>query len=309
MSLPNVPLEDPNETLTPRSSTDSMVETRRTTRLARSQSSSSSDSDHVANAVADPTAIITFEDLQVGGRLSLPRISLEAYILGFLLGAGVVLSPYLLLLHRIPIWRTPFFLGMLSIFHFLEFYTYARWNVKNTKADSYLTLSNGRPYIFAMTLAFLETTITSLFFPGWQARWSHLPIQLVGLVLLVVGQWMRHSAIATAGASFNHIVQRRKRDDHVLVTWGPYAWCRHPSYFGFYWWAVGSQILIGNAISTPLFAFILWKFFWNRIPSKSANPAHTYSSPEVSTLPISQASLNSMRQRRTHNTREMMWAR
>jgi protein-S-isoprenylcysteine O-methyltransferase len=308
MSLPNINLEEPNEQSLPRLSSDNMVETRRTSRLTRSDSSSSSEDDAAA---ADETIAIRIEDLKQGGRLSLPRISLESYILGFLLGTGIALSPYLVLLHQSRVWRTPFFLGILSIFHFLEFYTYARWNVKNAKADSFLTLSNGRPYIFAMTFAFIETTVTSIFFPSWQAHWIHPSIKVVGFILLVSGQWMRHSAIRTAGSSFNHIVQRRKRSDHILVTWGPYTWCRHPSYFGFYWWAIGSQILLGNAISTPIFAFILWNFFWRRIPSKYTTP-QSMSSPSSPPSPNekgSQASPNTLRPRRRSKDREMVWAR
>jgi hypothetical protein len=90
------------------------------------------------------------------------------------------------------------------------------------------------------------------------------------VVLIVVGQLTRHWAIATAGTSFNHHVQHKRRSDHVVITWGPYAWWRHPSYFGFFWWALGTQILLGNALTTPLFAVVLWRFFFRRIPCECA---------------------------------------
>lgn len=279
-----------------------MAHNNRTASEAQSDSSSSSDD----NVTIEENPNVTLGDLKVGGKISLPRISLEAYILGFMLGFGVAISPYLITLYQSPLWRTAFFLSTLSIFHFLEFYTYARWNIKNAKADSYLTLSNGRPYIIAMTFALVETTTTSIFFPKWQARWSPIWIQVIGLVLLAGGQWMRHSAIATAGSSFNHIVQRQKRSDHVLVTWGPYAWCRHPSYFGFYWWAVGSQVVIGNAISTILFALIVWRFFWRRIPSKSQLLQST--SP-ITTVTDSVSESMSLKSRQANRRRrEMIWA-
>lgn len=40
---------------------------------------------------------------------------------------------------------------------------------------------------------------------------------------------------------------------------------RHPSYFGFYWWALGIQIMLLNPISFLAFALVLHKFFYGRI--------------------------------------------
>lgn len=41
---------------------------------------------------------------------------------------------------------------------------------------------------------------------------------------------------------------------------------RHPSYVGFYYWAVGTQLLLGNVLHTILFAIAAWMFFKRRIP-------------------------------------------
>jgi len=40
---------------------------------------------------------------------------------------------------------------------------------------------------------------------------------------------------------------------------------RHPSYAGFFAWALGTQILLGNPIGTVVFAVVLWRFFSQRI--------------------------------------------
>jgi protein-S-isoprenylcysteine O-methyltransferase len=208
-------------------------------------------------------------DLSPGGKISLVSISLEGFLLGNLTSLALCLTFYcLFVLTPLPFWRPPLFISILTFFHFCEFYTYARWNTKNTTAESYLTLSNGKPYIAAMTFAFVETLVTTIFFQSWQQKWSHPLVQILGIALLVVGQFARHSAIATAGTSFNHQVQRTRKDDHVLVTSGIYRYLRHPSYFGFYWWAIGTQLLLGNLLSTSLFAMVLWRFFFRRIPSK-----------------------------------------
>jgi protein-S-isoprenylcysteine O-methyltransferase len=43
---------------------------------------------------------------------------------------------------------------------------------------------------------------------------------------------------------------------------------RHPSYCGFFYWAVLTQALLGNVASTIAFVFILGNFFVNRIKGK-----------------------------------------
>lgn len=72
-----------------------------------------------------------------------------------------------------------------------------------------------------------------------------------------------------AGTNFNHTPQKTKREGHVLVTSGVYAYLRHPSYCAFFWWAVGTQILVGNKASLLGFVFVLWNFFKRRIRGES----------------------------------------
>jgi protein-S-isoprenylcysteine O-methyltransferase len=210
----------------------------------------------------------TLKDLEPGGKLALSSISAEGFILGNLTSLGLALSFYFLVVSPSNLWRPSLFVSVLGIFHFFEFYTYARWNTKHTTAESYLTLTNGKAYIAAMAFAFSESVICSLFFPDWQQNWSHPVVQVIGGILVAVGQWARHSAIATAGTSFHHQVQRHLKDDHVLITNGIYHYLRHPSYFGFYWWAIGTQLLLANIFSTPIFSIVLWRFFFIRIPGK-----------------------------------------
>jgi len=45
-----------------------------------------------------------------------------------------------------------------------------------------------------------------------------------------------------------------------------YQYLRHPSYFGFYYWSIGTQLVLGNFISAILFAIASWMFFHRRIP-------------------------------------------
>jgi steroid 5-alpha reductase family enzyme len=60
-------------------------------------------------------------------------------------------------------------------------------------------------------------------------------------------------------------VQSRKNEGHELVTTGLYAFFRHPSYFGFFWWGIGTQILLGNSVCFVGYTGVLWYFFMKRI--------------------------------------------
>jgi protein-S-isoprenylcysteine O-methyltransferase len=69
----------------------------------------------------------------------------------------------------------------------------------------------------------------------------------------------------TCGECFNHYIQRDKKENHVLVTHGIYSILRHPSYVGFYYWALGTQLVLCNPISTVLYGMAAWTFFRYRI--------------------------------------------
>lgn len=202
-----------------------------------------------------------------GGVRSLSTIAFYAFALGTTLGACLFAGLYLAY-HENSIWRLPIFLASLSVFHFLEFYTTSRWATVNAKVSSYLLFSNGAAYNIAHASAMAEIIISSVFFPQWQTKLCNKYTIAAGLFLVILGQAVRSTAMAQAGRSFNHIPQRRKREDHVLVTSGIYAWSRHPSYFGYYWFAVGTQIMVGNKICAIIYAIVLWVFFKRRIPGK-----------------------------------------
>ena len=70
-----------------------------------------------------------------------------------------------------------------------------------------------------------------------------------------------------AGSNFNHLIQSKKKQGHVLVTGGIYKHLRHPSYFGFFWWGLGTQVVLGNTVCLVGYAVVLWRFFRRRIES------------------------------------------
>jgi protein-S-isoprenylcysteine O-methyltransferase len=49
------------------------------------------------------------------------------------------------------------------------------------------------------------------------------------------------------------------------VTYGVYRYIRHPGYFGFFVFALGTQTMLQNPVTIVVFAVVLWRFFSERI--------------------------------------------
>ncbi|KAF2219044.1 protein-S-isoprenylcysteine O-methyltransferase [Elsinoe ampelina] len=199
-----------------------------------------------------------------GGTRALDGIALHAFALGIVLSTSIVIAGCLAWNGQ-QIWRLPQFIATLAIFHFLEFYTTARWNTTTAKVSSFLLFSNGTAYNIAHSCAMFEIIVTSLLAPSWQARFSAWYSMLFAAFLVFLGQSVRSVAMAQAGTNFNHIPVKERVEGHRLVTWGVYKHFRHPSYFGFFWWAVGTQLFVGNLFCTIAYAVVLWRFFDSRI--------------------------------------------
>jgi protein-S-isoprenylcysteine O-methyltransferase len=205
-----------------------------------------------------------------GGDRSLSGIAIRGFLLGVCGTVGFTLCA-VLAYYESRLWRPCFFVGTLCVFHFLEFYITAEYNTPLAYIASFL-LTNGDRYRQAHTMALVETVITSYFFPTWQSRVNSPPIIALGLIMVAVGQAVRSIAMKQAGTNFNHQVQSRKNEGHELVTTGLYSYLRHPSYFGFFWWGLGTQVILGNTVSFVVYAGVLWYFFYKRITRTSFTP-------------------------------------
>ncbi len=209
---------------------------------------------------------------------SLEGIALRAFCLGASVAFSAVSTVLILRLTTSPLWRLPFFAGTLSVFHYLEFLITARYNMPQATVAAFLLTANWPGYAIAHTAASLECLFTRLLFPGWTwaPPYTGHAVLLLGLVLVAAGQLIRSTAMIQAGESFNHVVQHRRRDGHTLVTTGIYATLRHPSYFGFFWWGIGTQLVLGNAVCLVAYTVVLWRFFSSRIRGEEASLAHFF---------------------------------
>jgi protein-S-isoprenylcysteine O-methyltransferase len=153
-----------------------------------------------------------------------------------------------------------FYMCSMSAFHLLEFFTTAVFNPTVTSSESFL-VNHSKAYTAAFFISSLEFWVRFFFFPQ-----GSTVAFLFGAILVAVSQAIRSWAMMTCGESFNHLIQISKKENHVLVKHGIYKYLRHPSYVGFYYWSIATQIVLNNWFSATFFAFASFMFFRRRIP-------------------------------------------
>lgn len=57
---------------------------------------------------------------------------------------------------------------------------------------------------------------------------------------------------------------------YMRTSLSSHSFVRHPSYAGFFWWAIGTQILLSNPVSLLVFFVALVRFFAQRIAVEEA---------------------------------------
>lgn len=188
------------------------------------------------------------------------RMALLGVALGVALGVG---SQWALLGGQTALRQFGLYLAAMSAFHLLEFVWTAIFHPSKLSAQSFL-LNHSREYHAALAAGIAEFLLEAWLWPGLKyprAGW----VMWMGLVLVVAGQSVRTLAMLTAADNFTHIVADSKAPNHQLVTHGIYSLCRHPSYAGWFWWSVGTQVLLCNPLCTVAYAAASFLFFRGRI--------------------------------------------
>ncbi|KAK1159614.1 protein-S-isoprenylcysteine O-methyltransferase-like [Acipenser oxyrinchus oxyrinchus] len=195
------------------------------------------------------------------------QVAVRACFLGFAFGCGLLVS------FGKTSWR-PFgwYMCSLSFFHYSEYLVTAIINPRSLSLDSFL-LNHSLEYKVAAVSSWVEFTVEKLLFPELKP----LPwLSALGLLMVLVGECLRKSAMLTAGSNFNHIVQNEKAQSHVLVTGGVYSWFRHPSYVGWFYWSIGTQVLLCNPLCVLGYALASWRFFRERIEEEEITLIHFF---------------------------------
>jgi protein-S-isoprenylcysteine O-methyltransferase len=159
------------------------------------------------------------------------------------------------------IWQWSLYGTALTSFHLLEFWITVLYNPQVASSDSFL-VNHSTAYTAAALTSWLEFGLRFCLVPTWNVSQS---VVWMGWTILVFAQWLRSTAMAVAGQSFNHHIQGRKADSHVLVTHSVYHWFRHPSYVGFFYWSISTQLVLGNIGNAVLYTVFSWSFFHRRI--------------------------------------------
>ncbi len=138
----------------------------------------------------------------------------------------------------------------------------SRFHPKDLSSESFCFLTHSPAFTIAMIVCITEYWIEWYFFRDYKSiLWVYIP----GFICVLIFQFIRSLSMFTAGEHFHHHIREVKEEQHRLVTHGIYSYSRHPSYFGWFWWAVFMPIMIGNPICTLGYALKAHQFFRHRI--------------------------------------------
>ena len=180
-------------------------------------------------------------------------------------GIGVVFSAgvWLMVSHG-NLANLGFYLAALAFFHISEYVLTAIFNSHTLSVDSFL-INHSLEYGIAAVASWIEFGLEFYFLPEMKSNSFMSLLSWIGIVLVIFGETMRKLAMFTAASNFTHIVQYRKRDTHSLVTHGVYSIFRHPSYVGWFYWSIGTQLVLANPVCLVGYAVASWRFFSERI--------------------------------------------
>jgi protein-S-isoprenylcysteine O-methyltransferase len=165
-------------------------------------------------------------------RLPYSQVTRRSAILGCVFATGILFN---IDQHYFNLRYFGWYLCTLSFFHFSEYIMTALYNADKLSVDSFL-LNHSLEYKIAAVASWFEFVIEFYLFPGVKGQFI---LSFVGLCLVIFGEIMRKFAMVTAKSNFTHMVQFTKHEQHILVTWGIYSWCRHPGYVGWFYWSIG----------------------------------------------------------------------
>lgn len=146
------------------------------------------------------------------------------------------------------------FTVVLSLFHLGEYISVGLWCPRTLNINSFL-LNHSPQYHAAIVLAYAEYFIEKYFlFPNGIPY--HCLMIIIGLLIVISGEYLRKLAMYTARQSFSHLIEDKPNRDHRLITNGIYEYYRHPSYVGWFWWACGTQVILANPICFLLYLIV-----------------------------------------------------
>ena len=183
------------------------------------------------------------------------------HILGIILCLIFGLAICMLFYAKSRFYQLYLFLITQMIFHYSEYISVIIYHFDTLEYKSFL-LDHSREWIFALIFNYLETIIGNIYFYDYK---HNKYILSLGIIMTIIGQTFRIGALFTGKKNFTHLISYEKKPEQYLMTSGFYGISRHPSYFGFWLWGFGTQVMCGNLICSIGFPIGLYVFFEDRI--------------------------------------------
>lgn len=150
-------------------------------------------------------------------------------------------------------------------FHMSEFLVAALYRPHDTHPKAFM-IYHSPAYMIATAAALVEFFVEAWLVPaGWKLFSTNVSFTIVAALAVSAFYGVRVLAMVQCGSNFSLEIETTHRKDHSLVTSGVFGYFRHPSYFGWFWRTVLSQVLLMNPICLVGFTFVTWKFFVQRI--------------------------------------------
>eukprot|EP00667_Euglena_gracilis_P015545 EG_transcript_16180 len=166
------------------------------------------------------------------------------------------------------------YFAALAFFHWSEYVAMCWCQPGNVSWHCYM-LNHSTAYWLAHAVSITESLVTFTLFP-----FIKLPALFVlGLAMVVGGELVRKAGMFTAATSFSHRIAMVKQPEHELITHGIYSCCRHPAYVGWFWWSIGTQVMLCNPVSCLGFTLASWRFFYDRINFEEELLLHFFGQP------------------------------
>ncbi|GFG35550.1 hypothetical protein Cfor_08285 [Coptotermes formosanus] len=184
-------------------------------------------------------------------------VAVRAAFLGFIFSVGLFVADLAPPSYHVLGW----YMCFMSFFHYSEFLMIALTNPRTLSLDSFI-LNHSVEYGVAAVASWTEFLIERWLCPDLKEMNT---VSLVGVLLCVGGEVLRKLAMFTAKTNFSHIVQSVHEEGHQLVTHGVYKYCRHPSYVGWFYWSIGTQLILVNPVCLVAYVVASWRFFNARV--------------------------------------------
>nr|CAG4643468.1 EOG090X0CFU [Ilyocryptus agilis] len=196
------------------------------------------------------------------------KIIWRSQFLGVMFGLGVSINIYCIDQYVSLGW----YICVMSFFHFSEFVMVSVIRPQNLSTESFL-LNHSKAYFLAALMSWFEYIIELLLLPDLK---NIKFLSFIGLVLCLGGEALRKVAMLTAFNNFDHLIRTRREEKHELVTSGIYRLCRHPSYVGWFYWSIGTQVMLCNPLCTVAYTLVSWRFFNERIFEEELTLLHFF---------------------------------